>query len=161
MFITVTNCSLQQRVKRVRLNNMHRDAGRWKHGEGIHTPVLSKEEQGGRWCLFHHRFRSRHIFRVAKDFFPNFPKLPRKLFCATFSYKLSPQRSLRLFLVWPPKKVFMCFYANLGRRFLKSSNVGHHFYADYQGCCQNFQQIKTFGCALASPATNLQHHCFS
>jgi len=159
MFITVTNCSLQQRVKRVRVNNMHRDAGRWIHGN--HPYVLSKEKQRGRRCLFHHRFRSRHIFGVTKEFCPNFPKLPQKVFCATFSYKLSPQRSLRPFLVWPPQKVFMCFSANLGRRFLKSSNVGHYFYADYQECCLDFQQIKTFGCALASPAPHLQHHCSS
>jgi len=46
------------------------------------------------------------------------------------------------------KKVFMCFSANLGRRFLKSSNAGHHFSADYQGCCHDFQQIKTFGVRL-------------
>jgi len=120
---------------------------------GVFIPLsFSKEEQWGRRCLFYHRFRSRNIFGVVKDFCPNFSKLPRKVFCATFSYKLSPQRSLRPFLVRPPKQVFMCFSANLGHRFLKSSNVGHHFHTDYQGCCQDFQQIKTFGCVLASPA---------
>jgi len=124
MFITVKNCSLQQRVKRVRVNNMNRDAGRRRHGGGIHPSVLSKEEQRGLTCLFYHRFRSRHIFGVAKNFYPNFPKPPRKVFCATLSYKIFSQRSLRPFLVWPPNKVFVCFSANLGHRFLKSSNQG-------------------------------------
>jgi len=43
----------------------------------------------------------------------------------------------------------MSFSANLGRHFLKPSNVGRHFYADFQGCCPDFQQIKTFGGVLA------------
>jgi len=61
--------------------------------------------------------------------------------------------ALRPVLVRRPKKVFMCFSANLGRHFLKSSNVyRRHFYADFQGCCPDFQQIKTFGGALAPPA---------
>jgi len=92
---------------------------------------------------FHHRFRTRQIFGVAKDFCPNFPKLTRKVFCATFACIFSPQSSTRAFLVRPPIKVFMCFSANLGRRFLKTSNIGHYFYPDFQGCCKDFQQIKT------------------
>jgi len=36
------------------------------------------------------------------------------------------------------KKVFMCFYANLGRHFLKSNNVGRYFYPDFQGFCPDF-----------------------
>jgi len=47
----------------------------------------------------------------------------------------------------------MCFYANLGRRFLKLINVDCYFYPDFQGFCSDFQQIKTFGGALATPAT--------
>jgi len=39
---------------------------------------------------------------------------------------------------------------------LKSSNVGRHFYPDFQGFCPDFQQINTFGGGLASPpATTL------
>jgi len=45
----------------------------------------------------------------------------------------------------------MCFTANLRRHILKSSNVGRHFYPDFQGFCPDFQQIKTFGGALAPP----------
>jgi len=47
----------------------------------------------------------------------------------------------------------MCFSANLGRHFLKSSNVGRHFYAYFQGCCPDFQQIKTSGVRL-HPTSN-------
>jgi len=50
MFIRVTHCSLQQRVKRV-LVDMHRDAGEWRHGGGIALCPF-KREQWGRRCLF-------------------------------------------------------------------------------------------------------------
>jgi len=46
----------------------------------------------------------------------------------------------------------MCFYANFGRHFLKSNNVGRYFYPDFQGFCPDFQQTKTFGGALATPS---------
>jgi len=45
----------------------------------------------------------------------------------------------------------MCFYANLGRRFLKSIKVRRYFYTDFQGFCPDVQQLKTFGSALATP----------
>ena len=35
--------------------------------------------------------------------------------------------------------------------FLKSNNVGGHFYPDFQGFCNDFQHIKTVGGALATP----------
>jgi len=43
MFI-VTHCSLQQRVKRVRVD-MHRDARRWRHGGGI-APLTFQKRNG-------------------------------------------------------------------------------------------------------------------
>jgi len=49
------------------------------------------------------------------------------------------------------KMVFICFSANVGLHFLKSNNVGRHFGPYFQGFCPDFQQIKTFGGALASP----------
>ena len=114
--------------------------------------VLSKEGKRGRRCLF--------IIGVGvgkflwcKEFCPNFPKLARKVFCETFTYKFSSTRS------WTPlfgnlqKKVCMCFYVNLGCHFLKSNNVGRHFYPDFQAFCQDFQQIRTFGGALVTPAS--------
>jgi len=51
------------------------------------------------------------------------------------------------------------FFANVGRHFLKSNKLGCHFsrifrdgfYSDFQRFFLNFQQIKTFGDALAPP----------
>jgi len=67
-----------------------------------------------------------------------------------------------LFLGWPPKKVFMCFSANVGRNFMKSNNVGRHFCPDFQrffpdfhAFCPDFQYIKTFRDVLA---TCILHH---
>jgi len=43
---------------------------------GAFTPLsFLKGEQRGAEVPFHHRFRSREIFGVEKDFCPNFPKL--------------------------------------------------------------------------------------
>jgi len=68
---------------------------------------------------FHHKFRSRQIFGVAKDFCPNFPKFTRKFFVQLLRTNSLPQRSLGPVLVRPPKKVFTYFSANLGCHFLK------------------------------------------
>jgi len=58
---------------------------------------------------FYHRFRNRQIFGVAKDFCPNFPKLPRKGFCATFAYKFSPTKIITTIVdVTSNKNVFFC-----------------------------------------------------
>jgi len=89
--------------------------------------------------IFHHRLMSRQIFGVVKDFCPNFPKLPRKVFCATFDYTFSPTKIIKTFFGVASKKVFTGFSANLGGHFLKSNNVGRHFYADFQGCCPDFE----------------------
>jgi len=101
------------------------------------------------WC------RSRKILGC-EEFCPNFSKLARKVFCATFAYKFSSTKITKTYF-WCnlQKKVFMCFYANLGRHFLKSYNIGHHFYPHFQGFCQDFQQIKTIGGALTTPALPL------
>jgi len=50
MFI-VTHCSLQQRVKRVRVN-MHRDARGWRHGGGI-APLTFQKSATGAEVRFH------------------------------------------------------------------------------------------------------------
>jgi len=102
---------------------------------------------------FHHRCRSRQIFGVWR-IFPEFPQNCPKSFCATFAYKFSSTRSW-----WPlfwcnlQKKVFMCFHVNLGHHFLKSNNVGRHFYPDFQGICQDFRQINFWGC-VCDPCTS-------
>ena len=37
------------------------------------------------------------------------------------------------------KKVFMCFFANVGRHFMKSIKVRPHFCPDFQRFCADFQ----------------------
>jgi len=132
---------------------MHRDAGEWRHSEGSISPsVLSKEGQQGRRCLF--------ILDVgvvkfwgAKNFARISPNLPEKCFVKLLPTNFLPQGYEHLFFGNLKKEVFMCFYVNLGRHFLKTNNVGRHSYPDFQGFCKNFQQIKTFGGALAIAAS--------
>jgi len=46
----------------------------------------------------------------------------------------------------------MCFYANLGASFFEVKQRWAMFYPDFPGFYPDFQQIKTFGGALASPS---------
>jgi len=102
---------------------------------------------------FHHRCRSRQIFGGRKDFARISPNLPEKFFCAIFASKFSPTKIMKTsFWCNLQKKVFMYFYANLGRHFMKSNNVERYFYPDFQGFCPDFQLINTYGVALATPA---------
>jgi len=54
------------------------------------------------------------------------------------------------------KKGFICFFANVGRRFCPDLQGFcpdfQRFCPNVQGFCPDFQQIKTFGGALAPPA---------
>jgi len=127
---------------------MHKDAGRWRHGGGIHTSVLSKGEQRGRRCLFIIGLGAGKFFVWRRIFARISPNFHEKLFVQLLPTNSLPRRSWRPFLVWLPKKVFMWFSANLGRHFLKPSKVGRHFHAGFQGCFPDFQQIKIFGGAL-------------
>jgi len=106
-------------------------------------------------CIFYsliHRCRSKQKFGGAKDFCQNFSKLARKV-VQRLPTSFLPQRSWRPFLVWPPKKVFICFSTNVGRHFCPDFQG---FCSDFQGFCPDFRQIKTFGGALApSPPTAL------
>ena len=130
---------------------MHRDAGRLRHGGGIHPSVLSKGKQRRRGGLFIIGLGAGKVLEMQRIFARISPNSP-KIFCATFAYKFSPTKIIKTFFGVTSKKVFMCFSAKLGRYFLKSSNVGRHFYADFQGCCPDFQQIKTFGDLLTPSA---------
>jgi len=96
---------------------MHRDAGRWRDGGGNHPSVLSKGDQRGAEVPFHHRFRSMGIFGVAKDFCPNFPKLSRKVFCVTFTYKIFPTKMIKTFWCDLQKRSSCDFLQTLGAMF--------------------------------------------
>jgi len=127
---------------------MHRDAGRWRHGGGIHPSVLSKGEKLWRRYLFTIDLGAGKFLAWRRIFARVSPKFDEKFFVQLLPTNDLPPRSWRPFLVRPPKKVFMWFSANLVRHVLKSSKVGRHFHADFQGCFPDFQQIKTFGGAL-------------
>jgi len=92
-----------------------------------------------------HRCRSWQIFGVAKEFCPNSPNFPEKK-----SNKSHLQKKF-----------------NSGAIFFKSEHVGRHFcsnfqgvcegsqrfFSDFMGFCPDFHQIKTFGNAVAPPAS--------
>jgi len=59
---------------------------------------------------FQHRCISSEIFGVAKDFCQNFPKLSRKVFCATFTYKFFPTKIMRTFFGATYKKSHVIFW---------------------------------------------------
>jgi len=131
---------------------MHRDAGERKHSEGISLSALSKEGQRGRRCVFIIGIGAGKIL-VCAGFCLNFPKLARKVFCGTFAYKFSSTKIMKTsFWCNLQKQILMCFYANLGRHFLKSNNVGHHF-PGFSGLLPRFSANQNFlGCAC-NPCT--------
>jgi len=103
MFITVTNCSLQ-RVKRVRVDEYAQGRRKMEAWLGHSSLCSFKRGATGAKVPFHHRFKSREIFGVAKDFCPNFPKLSRKVFCATITYKFSPTKIMKILFGVTSKK---------------------------------------------------------
>jgi len=74
---------------------MHRDAGEWSHGEGIFPSALSEEGKRGRKCLFIIGVGAGK-FSGCEGFCPNFPTIARKVFCATFAYKFSPTKIMKI-----------------------------------------------------------------
>ena len=140
---------------------------------GIHPSILSKGEQRGRRCLFIIGLGAGKFLMWRRIFARISPNFHEKLFVQLLPTNSLPQRSSTPFL-WPPKKVFVWFSANLGRHFLKSSKVGRHFLKSSKvgrhflksskvgrhflksskvrrHFHADFQQIKTSGVALAPP----------
>jgi len=107
----------------------------------VRIAVLSKVSGIGVGAMKFLRVR-----RILSWIFPNLPKNLLHDFCLQiFSHKNHED----LFLVWLLKKGLHLFSANVAHRFLKSNNVGCHFYPDFQEFCRDFQQMETFGGALA------------
>jgi len=116
------------------------------------SPLPFLKRGNGAEVPFHHRCRSRQMF---EGFSPNFPKLARKAFCATSPYIFSTTKIMKTsFWCNLQKKVFMYFYANFRRHFLKSNNVGPFF-------AQIFSKSKLLGMRLQPMHPHLKHHCFS
>jgi len=78
--------------------------------------------------------RSRQIFGGAKDFCPNFPKLPRKNFGLLFVQLFS---HADLFGDHPQTRS-SCNSANVERHCLKSNHVGHNFACIFKEFAQIF-----------------------
>jgi len=154
MFITVTHCSLQQRVKRVRISTATLE---WMHGGGISPSVLRKGGLGRR-CLFIIGVGARGFFGVRCIFAQISSNLPEKLFVQLLPTKFFPKKSWRTFLVWPPEKGLHVFFCKPWSPFLKSNKVECHFYTDFHGFCLDSQLIKILGVCLH---LHLQQHCFS
>ena len=121
-----------------------------------HFPLcLFKRVATGVEVHFYHRCRSRQIVRVLR-ILPELPQTcPKSLLCKFCPQIFSHKDMKTSFWCNFSKTVFMCFYANFGR----------HFYPDFQGFCPDFQQIKTFGVALAThtppaptPLLSQQYH---
>jgi len=85
---------------------------------GAFIPLsFQKGSNGGGQMPFHYKFRSMGIFGAANDFFPNFPKLSRKVFCATFIYKFSPTKIMKTFWCDLQKRSSCDFLQTLGAMF--------------------------------------------
>jgi len=86
MFITVTHCSLQQRVKRVRVEWYAQ--GRRRMEACGHFPLCPvKKGATGAEVPFHHRCRSRQIFGVRR-ILPEFPQTCPKSFLGNFCLQI-------------------------------------------------------------------------
>ena len=72
-----------------------------------------------------HRCRGRHIFGIAKDFFPNFPKLARNIFVRLFLQIISHKDPL---FGMTSKNGLHVFFCKRWVPFLKSNNVARHFW---------------------------------
>jgi len=107
-----------------------------------------------------HKWRSRHILRVRR-FLPEFPQTCPKSFLCDFCLQTFSHKDHKdVFSVWPPKEVFMCFFAKVGRHFLKSSTIFAQIFRDFAQNFRDFARIfnksKLVGVRLH---TRLIHHC--
>jgi len=89
--------------------------------------------------------RSSQVLGSAKDFFPNFPKLARKVFVRVLPTKIFSHKD-REILFWCDlqKKFFSYFSGDVGRHFFKTNNVGRHFsliFRDFAHIFRDFVQI--------------------
>jgi len=126
---------------------VHRDAGRWRHGGGIHPSVLSKGEQRGWSGLSTIGFgASRQIFGDAKDFCPNFSKLHCKVFVQLLSTNSLSQRSLRPFW-YDLQKDLHVFFCKPWAPFFEVKQCWAPFLCGFSGMLPRFSANHNFwGC---------------
>jgi len=95
------------------------------------------------------------VRRIFSRISSNFPES----FCATiFSQKENHKDLYRDDL---QRKGLNVILQALGTIFYKSNKVGCYFCPNFQGFCPAFQQIKTFGGALAPSTPLVLHHCLT
>jgi len=106
-----------------------------------------------------------------EGFLPNFPKTCPKILYDFCQQIFSCKDHEDLFWYYLQGKVFICFYANVGRQCFEIKQRWETFLPgftgvlfcqdcqgfcpDFQGFCPDFRQIKTFG---GAPATRLLYH---
>jgi len=97
---------------------MHRDDGRWRHGGGIHPPVLSKEEQRGRRCLFIISLGSGTFLKLRRIFARISPNFAEKCFVQLFPTNFLHKNHTTFFGV-ASKKGFHIFFCKPWARFFE------------------------------------------
>jgi len=118
-------------------------------------------------CSQQHRCRSRQMSGGTKDFYPNFPKLARKVF-VRFSFCHEDHEDLLLCdlqnngvhvffckcwaLFFEVKQRWAPFLSIFSRNFAQIFRIFSRFSAYFQGYFPDFRQIKTFGGCVCTPA---------
>jgi len=74
--------------------------------------------------------------RILPEFSQTCPKSFGRL-CLQFF----PSKIMKTFLGWPPKKVFVCLSANVGRHFMKSNKVARLFSRIFKDFAQIFKDF--------------------
>ena len=91
---------------------------------------------------FHHRCRSRQILGC-EGFWPNFPKLALKVYCATFAYKFSPTKIMKTSFWCNLQKRSSCvFIKTLGAIFWSQTTLGAFFTRTFRASAQIFSKSK-------------------
>jgi len=82
---------------------------------------------------------------------PGFPQTSRNDFYAIFDYKFSPTKIIKTFFGVTPKKGLHVFYCKPWAPFFEVKQRSAPFLRGFSGMLPSFQQMKTFGGALAPP----------
>ena len=121
------------------------------------TPLHHRQLRHWAEVLFHYRFRSRQIFGVTKDFFPNFPKVPRKVFCATFAYKFSPTKITFCWCDFQQRSSCV-FMQTLSTIFWSKATLGAIFTRIFRDVAQMFSKSKLLRCACTPTSSTTPFH---
>jgi len=115
------------------------------HKANWHFSTLKRQHKLFVTITNKHSCRSRQNSGDAKNFCPNFPKLPRKVFVRLLSTNFLPQRLWRRFLVWPSNKGFhLCFLQTLCAIFWNQTILGVIFTRSFRDFAQIFRDFAVF-----------------